>query len=65
MVSHLQFVAVTVFLIWGLVSSLCDVFLRGPDVSRLVRRGHSPAGGAVPLASDPMPVRTSAEASVD
>jgi hypothetical protein len=38
MVTELQFVAVAVFLLWGLVSSLCGVLTAAPDTARLVRR---------------------------
>ena len=38
MVTELQFVAVAVFLIWGLVASLCGVLTADPDAARLVWR---------------------------
>ena len=38
MVTELQFVAVAVFLIWGLVASLCGVLTTDPDAARLVWR---------------------------
>jgi hypothetical protein len=38
MVTELQFVAVAVFLIWGLVASLCGVLTTEPDAARLVWR---------------------------
>ena len=34
MVTELQFVAVAVFLIWGLVASLCGVLTADPDAAR-------------------------------
>jgi hypothetical protein len=38
MVTGLQFVAIAVFLIWGLTSSLCDLLTRGHDDENLVQR---------------------------
>ena len=38
MVTELQFVAVAVFLIWGLVASLCGVLTADPDAAQLVWR---------------------------
>jgi hypothetical protein len=40
MVTQLQFVAIAVFLMWGLLSSLCDVLARGQDEAQLVCREH-------------------------
>ncbi|MEO3761209.1 hypothetical protein ABGB19_23380 [Mycobacterium sp. B14F4] len=42
MVSQLQFVAIAVFLIWGLASSLCDVLPPGRDEAHLVSRERGP-----------------------
>jgi hypothetical protein len=44
MVTELQFIAVAVFLIWGLVASLCGVLTAAPDAAQLVRhhRGSEP-----------------------
>ena len=44
MVSQLQFVAIAVFLIWGLVSSLCDVLTPRRDETHLVSRERGPLG---------------------
>jgi hypothetical protein len=38
MVTELQFVAIAAFLIWGLVSSLCDLLTHGQEDEDLVRR---------------------------
>ena len=38
MVPELQVVAVAAFLIWGLISSLCDVLAHGEDEAKLVSR---------------------------
>jgi hypothetical protein len=38
MVTGLQFVAIAAFLMWGLVSSLCDLLTRGQEEEDLVRR---------------------------
>jgi hypothetical protein len=40
MVAELQFVAVAGFLIWGLASSLCQLFMPKVDEAALVRRGR-------------------------
>jgi hypothetical protein len=44
MVTELQFIAVAVFLIWGLVASLCGVLTNAPDAAQLVwhHRGSEP-----------------------
>jgi hypothetical protein len=42
MVPELQFVAVAAFLIWGLISSLCDVLTHGQDEAKLVSRKRGP-----------------------
>jgi hypothetical protein len=44
MVTELQFVAIAVFLIWCLISSLCGLLNPEPDAARLVWREHGPAG---------------------
>ena len=44
MVTHLQFVAIAIFLIWGLVSSLCDMLAPGRDEAHLVSRERGPLG---------------------
>jgi hypothetical protein len=49
MVTELQFVAVAVFLMWGLVASLCGVLTAAPDAARLVwRRGDAKPDSPVP-----------------
>jgi len=45
MVTNLQFVAIAIFLLWGLVSSLCDVFVHGQDDAHLVQRDRGPSEG--------------------
>jgi hypothetical protein len=44
MVAELQFIAIAVFLIWCLISSLCGLLNPEPDAARLVWREHSAAG---------------------
>jgi hypothetical protein len=45
MVTELQFVAITAFLMWCLVSSLCGLLIRPAEApARLVWREHGPAG---------------------
>ena len=41
MVTELQFVAVAVFLIWGLVASLCGVLTADPDAALVWRHRDS------------------------
>jgi hypothetical protein len=43
MVTALQFTAIAVFLIWGLVSSQCDVLASRHDEAKLVQRRRGPA----------------------
>ena len=42
MVTELQFVAVAVFLMWGLAASLCGLLKQDVDDTQLVQRDHSP-----------------------
>lgn len=42
MLTQLQFVAIAVFLLWGLVSSLCDVLTPRRDEAHLVSRERGP-----------------------
>ncbi len=44
MINELQFVAIAVFLIWCLISSVCGLLNPAPDAARLVWREHSVAG---------------------
>jgi hypothetical protein len=41
MVTELQFVAVAVFLIWGLAASLCGLLKPDADDAKLVQRDRS------------------------
>ncbi|AGB24509.1 hypothetical protein Mycsm_04259 [Mycobacterium sp. JS623] len=41
MVTELQFVAVAVFLIWGLAASLCGLLKQDVDDTQLVKGDHS------------------------
>jgi hypothetical protein len=40
MITELQFVAIAAFLIWGLLSSLCDLLTRGQEEEDMVRRNR-------------------------
>ncbi|ULE31876.1 hypothetical protein [Mycobacterium sp. IDR2000157661] len=44
MLTHLQFLAIAAFLIWGLVASLCDVLTPTREEARLVSRERGPLG---------------------
>ena len=44
MVTQLQFVAIAGFLIWGLLSSLCDVLSSRNEEAHLVSRQRGPLG---------------------
>lgn len=46
MVTELQFIAIAVFLIWGLVSSLCGLLKPDIDDVQLVRRSYERQDGA-------------------
>ena len=41
MVTELQFVAVAVFLMWGLAASLCGLLKQDADDTKLVQRDRS------------------------
>lgn len=46
MVTELQFVAVAVFLMWGLAASLCGLLKQDVDDTQLVQRDGDSARGA-------------------
>jgi hypothetical protein len=46
MVTELQFVAVAVFLMWGLAASLCGLLRQDVDDTQLVQRDGGSTGGA-------------------
>jgi hypothetical protein len=48
MVTELQFIAVAVFLIWGLASSLCGLLKPDVDDAELVRRDQQSHGAQQP-----------------